>query len=230
MKRILFLLAVLLLAITGCQQNDTSQEKDTAETKDETKYEDYVYKKYDLDVNDKVKLGENDAKNTFVLAFDYSCPWCHKWMMEVLPEIEKTYINNGQANYVGQPLVLLDQTSLQLSHVDHFIEKNNPEKLYEFQLRMANDAEQENFGTEEYIIDILSEYGINTDLEELEKNNPDPISITRNYTKNFDVQFVPTLYINGIKVYNAFNLEEIRKIIDGEIKENDVIKVPVSEK
>ena len=76
---------------------------------------------------------------------------------------------------------------------------------------------------------ILKDYGIDSSLEELEKNNPDPISITRNYTKNFGVEFVPTLYINGIKVYNAFSLEEIEKIITGEIKENDVIKVPVSE-
>ena len=75
---------------------------------------------------------------------------------------------------------------------------------------------------------MLSEYGINISIEELEKNNPDPISLTRNYTKNFGVEFVPTLYINGIKVYNAFNLEEIEKILNGEIKENDVIKVPVA--
>ena len=150
-------------------------------------------------------------------------------MMEVLPEIEKSYIDNGQANYVGQPLVMLDQTSLQLSHVDYYIEKNKPEKLYDFQLKMANEAGTETFGTEEHILSTLSDYGINSSLEELEKNNPDPISITRNYTKNFGVEFVPTFYINGIKVYNAFSLEEIEKIITGEIKENDVIKVPVSE-
>ena len=230
MKRLLFIaLASIILLITGCQQEDTTQQEGSTDTNDDTKYEDYVYTKYDLDVKDKVKLGEEDAENTFVLAFDYSCPWCHKWMMEVLPEIEKSYIDNGQANYVGQPLVMLDQTSLQLSHVDYFIEKNKPEKLYDFQLKMANEAGTETFGTEEHILSTLSDYGINSSLEELEKNNPDPISITRNYTKNFGVEFVPTLYINGIKVYNAFSLEEIEKIITGEIKENDVIKVPVSE-
>ena len=81
-----------------------------------------------------------------MLAFDYSCPWCHKWMMRSVARDRESYIDNGQANYVGQPLVMLDQTSLQLSHVDYYIEKNKPEKLYDFQLKMANEAGTETFG------------------------------------------------------------------------------------
>ena len=68
---------------------------------------------------------------------------------------------------------------------------------------------------------LLREYGINIGIEELEQNNPDPISLTRNYTKNFGVEAVPTLYINGMKLYNAFDLEEIEKVLNGEIKEGD---------
>ena len=79
--------------------------------------------------------------------------------------------------------LLFDQTSLQLSHVDYYIEKNKPEKLYDFQLKMANEAEAETFGTEEQILNTLKEYGIDISLEELEKNNPDPISITRTTQK-----------------------------------------------
>jgi hypothetical protein len=43
------------------------------------------------------------------------------------------------------------------------------------------------------------------------------------------VEFFPTLYINDIKVYDAFNLEEIEKILNGKIKEKDTIQVPVAE-
>ena len=64
----------------GLSAKDTTKEEGSPDSNDDTKYEDYVYTKYDLDVKDKVKLGEEDAENTFVLAFDYSCPWCHKWM------------------------------------------------------------------------------------------------------------------------------------------------------
>ncbi len=103
------------------------------------------------------------------------------------------------------------------------------DKLYDIQLQMVKESPNENWGTEEYVQTVLKDYGINIGIEELKNKNPDPISITRNYTKNFGVQAVPTLYINGIKVYDAFNLEEIEKILNGEIKENDTIQVPVAE-
>ena len=226
MKKVLLLGLFMLLLLTGCQSNSN----ETTEKKvDDTKYEDYVYTKYDLDVSEKVKLGNEDAKNSIVLAFDYSCPWCHKWMGEVLPVVKEKYLDTGKANYVGQPLVLLDQTSLLLSHVDYFMEKNHTDQLYDIQLRMAKEAANEGWGTEEYVQTLLKDYNVDINIEELEKNNPDPISLTRNYTKNLGVEVVPTLYINGIKVYDAFNLEEIEKILNGEIKENDVIQVPVPE-
>ena len=59
MKRILFIaLASIILLITGCQQEDTTQQEGSTDSNDDTKYEDYVYTKYDLDVKDKVKIGE----------------------------------------------------------------------------------------------------------------------------------------------------------------------------
>ena len=210
MKRIRIVgLAHTDFLIVGCQQNEPKEE--AAQPEDEIKYEDYVFTKYELDVIDKVKIGEENAENSFVLAFDYSCPWCHKWMDEMLPVLQEKYIDTGKANYVRQPLVLLDQRSLLLSHVDYYLEKNQPEKLYDFQLRMAKEANNERWGTEEYVQETLKDYGIEMSMEELEENNPDPISLSRHYTKNLGVEFVPTLYVNGIKVYNAFNSEEIDK-------------------
>lgn len=217
MKRIILLGLAIVLFLTGCQSNSSS----SAQTNDNSKVEDYVYTKYNLEVENKIKLGNENAENTIVLAFDYSCPWCHKWMGEVLPVIQEKYLDTGKANYIGQPLVLLSQSSLLLSHVDYYIEKNQPEKLYEIQTRMVKESKNENWGTEEYVQSLLREYGINMGIEELEQHNPDPISLTRNYTKNFGVEAVPTLYINGLKLYNAFDLEEIEKVLNGEIKEGD---------
>ena len=217
LKRIILLGLTIVLFLTGCQSNSSSSEK----TNENGKVEDYVYTKYNLEVENKVKLGNENAENTIVLAFDYSCPWCHKWMDEVLPVIQKKYLDTGKANYIGHPLVLLNQSSLLLSHLDYYMEKNQPEKLYEIQIRMVKEAKNENWGTEEYVQALLREYGINIGIEELEKHNPDPISLTRNYTKDFGVGAVPTLYINGMKLYNAFDLEEIEKVLNGEIKEGD---------
>ena len=105
MKRVMILVfAMLLFLVAGCQQNDSTEEE-SAQSNDDTKYEDYVYQKYDLDVNEKVKIGDATAENSFVLAFDYSCPWCHKWMEEVLPILQEKYLDSGKAYYVGQPII-----------------------------------------------------------------------------------------------------------------------------
>ena len=227
MKKVILLLLIgigAVLIVTGCQD---SKSEITKSEEVEIQTEDYVYQKYELELEDKVKLGEKEAGNTIVLVFDYSCPWCKKWMEEVLPEIKKSYIDTGKAKYVGQPIVLLNETSLFMAHVDYSLEKKFPDKYYDLQLQFAKDAETENWGTEEYIQTTLKEKGLSFNTEDLNSSNyPDPITVTRNYTKNFGVEFVPTLYINGIKLYDAFNLEEIERVLTGEIKEKDVIQVP----
>lgn len=218
-----FLLGLgILLFFTGCQSNTAeADQKSVVEN-----LEEYVYTKYDLDVKEKVKLGNEEAENSIVLAFDYSCPWCHKWMGEVLPVIKEKYINTGIANYTGQPIVLLNVTSLFLSHVDYYVEKNHPENLYDIQTQLAKDSINENWGSEEYVQTVLEKYGITKDVEDISIDSSDPITITRNYTKNLGVQAVPTLYVNGIKLFNAFDLDEVERVLSGETKENDVIHVP----
>ena len=53
-------------------------------------------------------------------------------------------------------------------------------------------------GTEEYIQTTLKEKGLSFNTENLNSSDyPDPITVTLNYTKNFGVVFVPTLYINA---------------------------------
>ena len=53
MKRVMILVfAILLFLVAGCQQNESKEE--AAQPNDDTKYEDYVYTKYELDVKDKV--------------------------------------------------------------------------------------------------------------------------------------------------------------------------------
>lgn len=229
MKKLNLMLLVgigALFLLTGCQDANTESTEPEV-TQEKIEMEDFVYQKYKVDVEDKVKLGEVKAETTILLVFDYSCSWCKKWMEEVLPVIKEQYIETGKAKYVGQPIVLLNETSLFMAHMDYSLEKEFSDKYYDFQLQFAKDAELENWGTEEYIQKTLKEKGLHVDVEELKGSDyPDPITVTRNYTKNYGVEFVPTLYINGIKLYDAFNMEEIDSVLTGKIKENDVIQVP----
>ena len=222
-KRFLLLGIVCAILITGCESTTYATEVKQNDINTEV----FKYQKYDLDNDEKIKLGNQNAPNTITLVFDYSCSWCHKWMKEALPVIKEKYINTKIANYIGQPIVLLNQTSFFLSKVDYSIEKNLPSNYYDIQLQFANETDKEDWGTKQYVQSVLNRYGLNDDVNELIKDNPDPITLTRKYTKNFDLEHVPTVYVNGIKIYNAFDLTEIDRVLSGDIKEGTEIKVPV---
>ena len=57
LKRIILLGLAIVLFLTGCQSNSSS----SAKTNDNSKVEDYVYTKYNLEVENKVKLGNENA-------------------------------------------------------------------------------------------------------------------------------------------------------------------------
>ena len=143
MKRVMILVfAMLLFLVAGCQQNDSTKEE-SAQSNDDTKYEDYVYQKYDLDVNEKVKDRGCSAENSFVLAFDIHAHG-------VINGWKKYYRYCRKSILIVESLLCWATTGafqsdslLLLSHVDYYIEKNKPDQLYDVQLRMAKEAQNE---------------------------------------------------------------------------------------
>ena len=67
MKRFYLLFVGLILILSACSQSEAVES---------TKL--HTYTKYELPLEDKVALGE--GKHEIVFVFDYSCPWCKKWM------------------------------------------------------------------------------------------------------------------------------------------------------
>lgn len=168
-----------------------------------------------IDDQKTVYLGEESAKNEIFLAFDYSCPACKNWMGEVLPELEEKYIETGKAKFRMQSMVYLNDASLRLSQFDQNLIRYNKDSYYEIARRIMSDAQSQNeaWGTEQYIKDIISEY----DLEQetmLQDNEMDPINVTRKYTRGLGIESVPSVFVNGVKVESPFNVKEIESLID----------------
>jgi hypothetical protein len=60
--------------------------------------------------------------------------------------------------------------------------------------------------------ELISKYNLD---ENKVKSDPseDVLSITRSYTKTYEVEYVPTLIVNGSKVADPFNINEIEKLL-----------------
>lgn len=221
LKKILIPVSLVLFA-AGCQNNEGQKEttkaaniETTASAKEKSILKD-AYKLYDIDVKNRPVLGDENAKNTIILAFDYSCPWCKKWFKEVLPKIEDEFIDTGKTKFVGQPLAILNQDSLFMTKVDRFVELKYPNKYYKVQRKFesrANDAEVD-WATEDYILSTLKAAGIKTTIEEVNKIDNDGFKTTSEYTENYGVESVPTVYINGAKLNDPFNINEMKSLLN----------------
>lgn len=212
MKRLLLiLLGVTMLAACGTSRADEVTEQ-------------YTYKRYELPLEDKVALG--DGSHEIVFVFDYSCPWCKKWMESVLPEIESRWIETGEATFKGQPLVLLNERSQLLASVDANAEQMMPERYYALQRHIGLDAETvEDFGTEAYVHRLAETFDV--DAEDLLAPQVDAgIQNARLYTRDLGVEYVPTVYVNGIKLLDAFSLDEMEQVMSGEIEAGDRVEMP----
>lgn len=212
MQRFLFLLVGLIVLLAACSQS---------EAVDSTKV--HTYATYELPLEEKVALGEGEHEIVFV--FDYSCPWCKKWMEEVLPEIEERWLDTGKATFKGQPLVLLNEQSQLLANVDYNVERLIPDRYYEVQRAIGLDSGLDGFGTEAYARELASEFGL--DADELLENHVDiGIQNSRLFTRDFGVAYVPTVYVDGIQLVDAFSLEEMEQVVNGTIEAGDQVELP----
>ena len=58
-------------------------------------------------------LGEADAPVTLYVYEDFQCPYCGQFSREVLPEVIRNHVADGEAKVVSRPLVFLGDDSLE---------------------------------------------------------------------------------------------------------------------
>lgn len=213
MKRLAWLMVGMVLVLAACA---TGEADETGER--------FTYTSYELPLDEKVALG--DGPHEIVFVFDYSCPWCKKWMESVLPEVESRFLETGEATFKGQPLVLLNEKSQLLATVDANAERLMPGLYYDVQRQIGLDAETvEDYGTEAYVRRLADLF--EADAEALLAPQVDVgIQNARLYTRDLGVDYVPTVYVNGIKLLDAFSVDEMERVMNGDIKAGDVVDVP----
>ncbi|WP_396128510.1 DsbA family protein [Exiguobacterium mexicanum] len=146
-------------------------------------------------------------------------------MEEVLPEIEERWLDTGEATFKGQPLVLLNEQSQLLANVDYNVERLIPDRYYEVQRAIGLDSGSDGFGTEAYARELASEFDL--DADELLENHVDVgIQNSRLFTRDFGVAYVPTVYVDGIRLADAFSLDEMAQVMDGTIEAGDQVELP----
>lgn len=167
-----------------------------------------------LDDESVVYLGKDEVENEIVFIFDYSCIWCSHWMEEIFPAVNKL-IDEEIVKFRTQSMVFLSDASLQLSKLDQNIKEYYPDKYFEIYTKIiadGDDGDYEQVLAHGYIEEVIAEFQLDDNLL-LSETTIDAIYLTRKYTNELNIESVPTLIVNGIKIVDPFSIEEIEKLL-----------------
>ncbi|UTR13235.1 DsbA family protein [Salipaludibacillus sp. LMS25] len=170
-----------------------------------------VYQTADL-IEDRIFLGEEQAENEVIFVLDYACPYCKDWVEDIYGQLKADYIDSGDVKFYILPQVYLSKESLALTEFTEKVAQRYPEHYFNVTTKIYDTFEEDNWGSEAYIESLAGEFDLN-EWEEVELDY-DVIRRTRQVTRGLDVEVVPSIYVNGYKVEDMMDYEEIKQLLE----------------
>jgi len=180
----------------------------------------------ELSYDDQPRLGEADAPITLAVFEDFKCPACKFFEESVLPQIKRDYIDSGQASiyYFNFPFLGPDSTTAALAGECAY--KQNEAAFWDYKtiIFRAQGAESEEWARPSRLEELASNLG-DLDAADLrtcidEERHADEVSADRQIGVDVGVTGTPGLFINGQKVENANNYNEVKAAIDEALADN----------
>ncbi|QUL52366.1 thioredoxin domain-containing protein [Paenibacillus tritici] len=166
--------------------------------------------------SEMIRLGKEDAPVKIVEFGDFKCPACAQFTGVMKPQIVQEYVNQDKAAFYFVNLAFLAADSKTASLAALSVYHQNQEAFWKyFDAMYANQGnEDKEWATPDYLVSLAKQLELPVDYDLLRKDIED-----RTYTSelNRDIQVAtdagvtttPTVFVNGVKVKEPFNMEEI---------------------
>lgn len=173
-------------------------------------------------------LGGASAPITVVEFGDFKCPSCKAWGETIFPQLESDYIDTGKVKFSYINVLFHGEESTLGSLAAESVYKQSPDVYWGFHKALFEEQPNENHDTlwitEEKIIEIANTIP-NIDVEKLKKDIEDQSDIEKvnkdtKLVEEFNVQFTPSIMVNGTMLEDPFDYEAIKKLIDKELEGN----------
>ncbi|MFX0550153.1 DsbA family protein [Hathewaya histolytica] len=140
--------------------------------------------------------GCSNEKNKVIEYGDYKCPYCKKVETDIMPKLQKDYIDKDKADYKFVNMAFLGKDAIKGSRADHAVQNIAPNHYLEFQkLIFSKQPNHENEWLTEQLID----------------RQIDKLNISNKKAKK--IKEAPTLYVNGKKLKDPYNYKEYKKYL-----------------
>jgi protein-disulfide isomerase len=143
----------------------------------------------EVGVDDDPVLGKTDAPVTMIEFSDYGCPFCERFYVQTLPQIEKEYIDTGKVK---------------------FVYRDYHNTLFDHQNAMDNSSLKKyaaDLGLDTALFDRCLESGAMA--EEVQKDFYESARI--------GIRGTPTFFINGLRLVGALPYQSFKQVIDQEL-------------
>lgn len=175
-----------------------------------------------LNIKGQPTLGELNAPVTIVEFGDFKCPACKEWGEIILPQLEKDYIDTGKIKFSYINVMFHGEESKLTSLAAESVFKNFPNEYWDFHKNLFKMKHTETV-TSEKILELAKENSnididmLKIDIEQQTKNKE--VIIDSELVKKHNIQQTPTIFINDIIITEPFNYENLKKVIENELKE-----------
>ena len=170
----------------------------------------------DFNYTDMLRLGKEDAPVKIVEFGDFKCPACAQFTGVIKPQIVQEYVNQDKAAFYFVNMAFIASDSRTASLAALSVYHQNQEAFWKFYDAIyANQGEEQvEWATADYLVGLAQQLELPVDFDLLRKDIED-----RTYESELerDIQLAtdtgvtttPTVFVNGVKVDEPFNMEAI---------------------
>lgn len=174
------------------------------------------------------RLGKEDAPVKLVEFGDFKCPSCAQFSTQVKPQLVKDYIDTGKASlyFVNMSFIGPDSETASLAALSVYHQNNEAFWTYYDALYANQGDENAEWATEDFLVDLAKKEKLDIDYDLLRKDIQERTydsELTRDNKTASDNQVTstPSLFINGVKTADPYNLDTIGTEIESAAKAAD---------
>jgi protein-disulfide isomerase len=170
-------------------------------------------------------IGEKDAPVTIAVWFDYQCPFCKRFELEVLEQVYQNYVVNGDVRIVYKDFQFLGPDSQTAALFARAVWDAHPNRFHDWYkaVMTAQDEEHGGFGNLESIKTLSATIeGIDVNrvvslMEEKESEYAALIQADREEGAGFGINGTPGAIIGTTLLTGARPYAEVKAAIDAEL-------------
>lgn len=173
--------------------------------------------------NEKQPPKTKNGKILIVEYGDFKCPYCKKVEKNVMPTIKKAYIDTNKVEYQFINAGFLGKDSIVGSRAGNAVQKVAPNEYLTFQRNVFSNQKDEDkkWLTEQFLDNEIDKLDITTqqksDIKKQYKtknsNAWKKAEEQKKMTEDNNIDTVPTVFINGKKVKDPYEVEEWKKYL-----------------